>query len=63
MVEERLFIHGSNQFNIRVSIGVASSNDSNSPNDLIANADHALYQAKETGRNKVVTYTPEEKKT
>ncbi|MFQ5714572.1 MAG: diguanylate cyclase [Candidatus Scalinduaceae bacterium] len=63
MVEERLFIHGSNQFNIRVSIGIASSNDSNSLNDLIAHADHALYQAKETGRNKVVTYTPEEQKT
>lgn len=62
-VEERLFIHGSSQFNIRVSIGIASSNDSNSLNDLIAHADHALYQAKETGRNKVVTYIPEEKKT
>jgi diguanylate cyclase (GGDEF)-like protein len=62
-VEERLFIHESNQFNIRVSIGIASSNDSNSLNDLIAHADIALYKAKETGRNKVVTYTPEEKKT
>ncbi|MBO1223394.1 MAG: diguanylate cyclase [Candidatus Scalindua sediminis] len=63
MVEERLFIHGSSQFNIRVSIGIASSNDSNSLNDLIAHADLALYKAKETGRNKVITYTPEEKKT
>ncbi len=63
MVEERLFIHESNQFNIRVSIGIASSNGSNSLNDLIAHADHALYQAKETGRNKVATYTSEEKKT
>jgi two-component system cell cycle response regulator len=63
MVEELLFKYESNQFHIRVSIGVASSNDSNSPNDLIAHADHALYQAKETGRNKVVIYTPEEKKT
>ncbi len=60
---ERLFEYESNKLDIRVSIGIASSNDSKSLNDLIAHADHALYQAKETGRNKLVTYTPEEKKT
>ncbi len=63
MIEEHLFKYESNKLDIKVSIGIASSNDSKSLNDLIAHADHALYQAKETGRNKVVTYTPEEKKT
>jgi two-component system cell cycle response regulator len=62
MIEERLFEYESNKLDVRVSIGIASSNDSKSSNDLIAHADIALYKAKETGRNKVVTYTPEEKK-
>jgi len=59
MVEEYQFKHESNQFNMTASIGIASSNDSKSLKDLIAHADQALYQAKETGRNKVVVYAPE----
>lgn len=60
-VEEYCFKHGSDQFQITVSIGIASSNDSESPKDLIAHADHALYQAKTTGRNNVVIYMPPDK--
>jgi diguanylate cyclase (GGDEF)-like protein len=59
MVEEYQFKHESNQFHMTASIGIASSNDSKSLKDLIAHADQALYQAKETGRNKVVVYAPE----
>jgi diguanylate cyclase (GGDEF)-like protein len=43
------------KFNVTVSMGIASYPDAASnKNDLIKFADAALYQAKETGRNKVV---------
>jgi two-component system, cell cycle response regulator len=63
MVQEYCFKHESNQFHITVSIGIASSNDSESPKDLIAHADHALYQAKTTGRNNVVVYASSQRNT
>ncbi len=56
MVSEHLFEYESNQFHITISIGIAFGNDAKSINDLLAHADHALYQAKETGRNKIETY-------
>ncbi len=56
IVSEQLFEHESNQFQITVSIGIAFSNDVESANNLLSHADQALYQAKETGRNKIVTY-------
>lgn len=40
-------------FNITVSLGVVSSNEANSVNDLVALADERLYHSKESGRNKV----------
>ncbi len=53
MVTGHVFEHQSHQFSLTVSIGLASVHDSNSPGDLLSHADQALYQAKETGRNKV----------
>ncbi len=50
----------SKQFNITVSIGIAFSNDAESVNDLLAHADQALYQAKESGRNRIVIYKARE---
>ncbi|MDV5166780.1 MAG: diguanylate cyclase [Candidatus Scalindua sp.] len=47
----------SKPFQITVSIGIAFSNDAGSADDLLAHADQTLYQAKKFGRNRVVTYT------
>ena len=57
LVSEQPFEYESKQFHITVSIGIAFSNDEKLINDLLAHADQALYQAKETGRNKTVIYT------
>jgi len=42
---------------ITVSIGISHLKQGDTAEDLIMRADNALYQAKETGRNKVVTET------
>ena len=60
MVSEHLFEYESNKFHITVSIGIAFSNDAESANDLLSHADQALYNAKESGRNKTVTYMDKE---
>jgi two-component system cell cycle response regulator len=57
VVAEQLFEYESKQFHVTVSIGIAFSNDAELINDLLAHADQALYQAKKTNRNKIVTYT------
>ena len=61
MVSKQPFKCESKQFHITVSIGIAFSNDAGSANDLLAYADRALYQAKESGRNKIVIYKVKEK--
>jgi two-component system cell cycle response regulator len=60
MVSEHLFEYESNQFHITISIGIAFGNDVKSINDLLVHADRALYQAKDTGRNKTVIYIAKE---
>lgn len=57
----KIVIEGDNgeTFGFTVSIGIASSYDSENLGDLIKMADDALYQAKETGRNRCVVYHPE----
>ncbi len=42
---------------VTISIGVASSDEKALLTELVKRADKALYEAKETGRNKVVTYS------
>lgn len=56
MVEESALQHLNQQIKVTISIGITSypENDVSKMEDLIEKADHALYQAKETGRNKVV---------
>lgn len=46
---------------ITVSIGLASLNEhSKSPDSVLSNADHALYEAKEKGRNRVALFLSKE---
>ncbi len=56
MVSKQPFEYESKQFHMTISIGIAFSNDAKLINDLLVHADQALYQAKETGRNKTVIY-------
>ena len=51
---------GDEDVQVTVSLGVAEIANSTSAEALIAAADEALYQAKEAGRNQVVTNTPAE---
>ncbi len=60
MVSKQPFKYESKQFHITLSIGIAFSNDAKLINDLLVYADQALYQAKETGRNKTVIYRAKE---
>jgi two-component system cell cycle response regulator len=61
MVSKQSFEHESKQFHITVSIGIAFSDDAESSDDLLAHADQALYQAKESGRNRIVDYNADDK--
>jgi diguanylate cyclase (GGDEF)-like protein len=45
------------ELKVTVSVGVAEFNDGITFENLIKNADNALYKAKETGRNKVVVFS------
>lgn len=50
----------SHTYKITVSIGVVISNDHKTdPEDLLKNADIAMYQAKKSGRNKVCFFDPQ----
>lgn len=53
---EKLLSHGPEK--ITVSIGCFTSKENNlSPSEMLVNADKALYQAKRTGKNKVITHS------
>jgi diguanylate cyclase (GGDEF)-like protein len=56
-IEAHLFeLEGDDERRVTVSIGVATTSESaSSPRALTESADHALYQAKEQGRNRVVS--------
>lgn len=47
-------------YSITISMGIIASGTFESLEDLVKGADTALYQAKETGRNKVCAYSQEE---
>jgi len=54
-----MFEYNSNKFKVTVSMGIVAYYHSNtsSPAELIELADRALYEAKNTGRNKIVEFT------
>ncbi|MBF0117549.1 MAG: diguanylate cyclase [Desulfobacterales bacterium] len=58
-VAQNVFAFGGTEFHVTISIGLASfrSSKPQSSDDLIGMADHALYQAKTEGRNRVIEYT------
>ena len=41
---------------ITISLGIYSFKETDKPEELLMKADKALYDAKETGRNKVIIY-------
>jgi diguanylate cyclase (GGDEF)-like protein len=60
-VADRVMITHKVHFRITVSIGIAEASLSMSGMDVLMRAaDHALYQAKEQGRNRVVPWSPPE---
>jgi diguanylate cyclase (GGDEF)-like protein len=62
LIQAHTFIEGKDQMQLTVSIGYAMSSNKadTSARDLVRIADHALYEAKEAGRNCVVGFGPDE---
>ena len=55
-IEEYPFCYDCNSMKITVSIGVEGFNENiETPDDMLNNADKALYLAKERGRNQVIS--------
>ncbi len=65
LIEEALFQDNRETYHVTASFGVACSQpaveDNFDKNNLINQADQALYAAKEKGRNQVVSYSPKKK--
>jgi len=65
IIEQTVFEDNREQYQVTASFGQAcitpSPEDTSAKNTLINQADQALYQAKEKGRNQVVGYSPKKK--
>ena len=60
-IETHEFFYNGVQINLTASIGIGSNLDKlEDAHQMIECADKALYKAKETGRNKVLTYSNED---
>jgi predicted signal transduction protein with EAL and GGDEF domain len=55
VLSESMDIAGQRE-HVSCSVGIALSNGSDEPNELMSNADVAMYHAKSTGRNRTVLY-------
>ncbi len=64
-IEDEVFDDNNESYRVTCSFGVAGCRpaveDNFSKNELISKADHALYSAKEDGRNRVARYAPKKK--
>ncbi|MFP5519333.1 MAG: GGDEF domain-containing protein, partial [Bdellovibrionia bacterium] len=62
-IENTTFVNGKDSINLTVSLGfaVAGSYEKIDSKDLVRNADHALYDAKRSGRNRVCFYSRDPK--
>lgn len=61
IVEDFKFIWGENKFTVGVSIGLVPINDSSgSVVDILSAADNACYVAKESGRNRIHVFLPDD---
>lgn len=54
---KRFFLHDNQKILITFSAGVTQFQPGDNQDSVIARADDAMYQAKKTGKNKVVAYT------
>ncbi|WP_028581629.1 sensor domain-containing diguanylate cyclase [Desulfogranum japonicum] len=64
-VDDYIFDDGAETYHVTISVGVACarpSGDGFKKNEFIGLADEALYDAKNSGRNKVAMYNPRKKK-
>jgi len=60
LLDEHRFVHGGRSYKVNGSIGVALiDRDTQSPGEVLANADIACHLAKASGRNQVHVYRPE----
>lgn len=57
-IRTRRVVHGAHAINYRISIGLAQADAGDSMNSLLARADHALYQAKASGRDQLQVARP-----
>lgn len=55
-LEQKLFEHNGQKFNVTISVGVAQLSKDDNSEILFEKADSALYEAKGNGRNQVVIY-------
>lgn len=60
-IQKTTFRNGDDSINLTASLGFAITipGENISPKELVRRADHALYEAKRSGRNKVCHYVPE----
>lgn len=62
-IRSETFIHGDLQIRFTISMGIAQLNESESTSDWLKRADTALYQSKNTGRDKLTVANPHLKPT